>query len=105
METETFLMIAIRLGYLPKDAVDPTLDLIAGIGKILGVFGDGAAENVALRAVGQYSRVRCAFQRTITDHSRSGASDNSDNSTHPRSWSFSSRPTSKRFFSSVGLSA
>ena len=38
METETFLMIAIRLGYLPNSAVDPTLELITEISKMLTVL-------------------------------------------------------------------
>ncbi|MGH9429025.1 MAG: four helix bundle protein [Terriglobia bacterium] len=38
METETFLMIAIRLGYLQRDAADSTLELITEISKMLTVL-------------------------------------------------------------------
>ena len=38
METETFLMIAIRLGYLQKGAADPPLELITEISKMLTVL-------------------------------------------------------------------
>ena len=38
METETFLMIAIRLGYLQNGAADPTLELITEISKMLTVL-------------------------------------------------------------------
>ena len=38
METETFLMIAIRLGYLQNSAADPTLELITEISKMLTVL-------------------------------------------------------------------
>jgi four helix bundle protein len=35
METETFLMLAIRLGYLPEEAAAETLDLITEVSKML----------------------------------------------------------------------
>jgi len=38
METETFLMIAIRLGYLQNGAADRTLELITEISKMLTVL-------------------------------------------------------------------
>ena len=38
METETFLMIAIRLGYLQQAAAGPTLELITEISKMLTVL-------------------------------------------------------------------
>ena len=38
METETFLMIAIRLGYLQNSAADRTLELITEISKMLTVL-------------------------------------------------------------------
>ena len=38
METETFLMIAIRLGYLQKGVAYPTLELITEISKMLTVL-------------------------------------------------------------------
>jgi four helix bundle protein len=38
METETLLMIAIRLGYLQNSAADPTLELITEISKMLTVL-------------------------------------------------------------------
>ena len=38
METETFLMIAIRLGYLQNVAASPALELITEISKMLTVL-------------------------------------------------------------------
>jgi four helix bundle protein len=38
METETFLMIAIRLGYLQNGVASPTLELITEISKMLTVL-------------------------------------------------------------------
>src|SRR5262245_3730293 len=38
METETFLMVAIRLGYLQQTAAGPTLELITEISKMLTVL-------------------------------------------------------------------
>ena len=35
METETFLMLAIRLGYLPEEAAAETLELITEVSKML----------------------------------------------------------------------
>ena len=35
METETFLMLALRLGYLSKEQATPTLVLITEISKML----------------------------------------------------------------------
>ncbi|MCL6436481.1 MAG: four helix bundle protein [Leptolyngbyaceae cyanobacterium HOT.MB2.61] len=35
METETFLMLAVRLNYLTQQKVDPTLALIVEISKML----------------------------------------------------------------------
>jgi four helix bundle protein len=38
METETFLMLAIRLNYLPQTQAEPTLSLITEISKMLTVL-------------------------------------------------------------------
>ncbi len=38
METETFLMLAVRLGYLDTAQAEPTLDLITEISKMLTVL-------------------------------------------------------------------
>ena len=38
METETFLMLATRLGYLSRDQAQPALDLITEISKMLTVL-------------------------------------------------------------------
>jgi four helix bundle protein len=38
METETFLMLAVRLGYLNNAAAAPTLELITEISKMLTVL-------------------------------------------------------------------
>ncbi len=38
METETFLILAVRLGYLNNTQTEPTLDLITKISKILTVL-------------------------------------------------------------------
>ncbi|MET0397491.1 MAG: four helix bundle protein [Longimicrobiaceae bacterium] len=35
METETFLLLAVRLGYLPEEKCAPTLDLITEVSKML----------------------------------------------------------------------
>jgi four helix bundle protein len=35
METETFLLLAVRLGYLPEDKATPTLDLVTEVSKML----------------------------------------------------------------------
>ena len=47
METETFVMLAIRLRYVSQDEAQPVLDLITEISKMLTVLRSRLAENSA----------------------------------------------------------